>query len=857
MSRRALAVAAAILIIAIVISGAHPQPEALAGEPTRRLPSAPRNFTGGSMSTQIKLTWDEPLDNGDSARIGFALLRGPNQDEMTVIKSDFGPFDFSYTDKGLNNGQFYFYGIKAINSEGVGEMSPVISVKPVGKATPPVNITYQYSSRRIDIQWLPPLSDGGDAIIGYYVLRGPNQDVNQLAVELGNVLEYTDTGVTNGVAYYYRLLAYTGYMNGSASDHFQVTPRGVPGPPGDLNVTPLDRKVHLNWTYPPDDGGGAVMGYHIKRGLSEDTMELYRYVSSRTEYLDDNITNGRYYHYSVAAVNQEGVGEWTDVIKVFPIGVPDSPLNLTIQPGDSSAILSWKPPVDDGGSGLIGYRIFRTTKGAPMVQIADVGLELTFTDGNLTNGDIYYYQVKAYNDQGDGYPSETIDAKPDLAPHPPENFRLIEMDSAIKLMWALPPLLLDYPVLEFRLYRALSGEDMELYVTLLPTQSIYEDRDLEVGVQHLYMLSAVSMIGEGQPTAIISGIPYTVPSLVQNLHLDAGNKVVTLRWDPPLLPGGRDIVNYRIFRGENIDTMSVIDVILGTLTMYNDTNVVNGISYYYSILAINEKAEGELHSPIEAEPLGPPDPPRNLVVSVKEGVILLEWEQPRANGGRTITGYVILRGPSQLNLTHYADTGYVRNFTDSDTEKGVTYYYAVKATNEIGEGKQSNFATGKIPIDEKVTKERDSALMYVIGGIAFLVLVIALIVVVVIMSRKKKDDEKEEAPVLEESDKEREHRLVMERRQQMKEYTDVALTTDEAHALDGRNRKLTYEELYGSGTTTGEVEKGPVPAGSDSEQPDYQPPTEGEVPRPAPVDEPGEEANPPGGEGQEYIPPNA
>ncbi|MBN1538839.1 MAG: fibronectin type III domain-containing protein [Candidatus Thermoplasmatota archaeon] len=810
MTRRAVTVAIAMVMMAI-FAGSFLETGPAAGEPTRRLPSAPRNFTATSMNGQIRLGWDTPLDDGDSSRIGFVLLRGPDADNLGVLKSDFGPYDFSWTDTGLTNGQYYSYGVKAINEEGVGEMSPVLTLKPVGKATAPLNITYQYYYRRVDIQWRSPADDGGDPISGYYVLRGPNQDTKELAIKLGNVLQYSDIYVTNGVAYYYRIMAFTSYMNGTVSDYFQVTPRGVPGAPGEFNVVPMDRKVYINWTYPGDDGGASIMGYNIYRGFTQNTMEFLHYVSSRTEYTDNNITNGQYYHYSASAVNSEGEGALTDIIKVLPIGVPDSPLNLTVEPGDTYARLSWRTPEDDGGSELLGYYVFRTTKGAPMTQIDDVGLDLSYTDENLTNGDFYYYQVKAYNDQGIGYPSETVGVKPDFSPAPPENFRLTELDGYLKLMWALPSLVVDYPVFEFRLYRGLSGDDLELHANLTLTDSMYEDDDVEIGVQYFYALTAVSKIGEGDPTKVISGIPFTKPAHVQDLEAVSSNKRVGLSWDPPEFLGGRDIINYKIFRGENTDTMSAIEIVSGSTTHYNDTNVVNGVTYYYSVMAMNEKAEGDLCPPVDAEPLGPPDPPRNLVLSVLEDSILLEWEQPRSNGGRTLTGYIIMRGPSQLNLTDYTDVGFVQNFTDTDIEKGITYYYAIKGVNEIGEGKQSNTAYGKIQETVINGEEKDSTLLYVVGGAVFLIVLAILIIVVVVLSKRKQTGE-EEAPEFEESEKEREYRLIMERRQQMKEYTDVALTTDEAHAHDHAEHKLSYEDLYGSVPNLEEIEQ-PAPFG--------------------------------------------
>jgi hypothetical protein len=94
----------------------------------------------------------------------------------------------------------------------------------------------------------------------------------------------------------------------------------------------------------------------------------------------------------------------------------------------------------------------------------------------------------------------------------------------------------------------------------------------------------------------------------------------------------------------------------------------------------------------------------------------------------------------------------------------------------------------------------------------------------------------------------------------MGEYTDVALTTDEAHAVDHVEHKLSYEDLYGSTPSMEEVENPPEEAAQppapdptpdtgdaqeQTQEVEYQPPPE--VP-----EEPVAESE----ETTEYIPPS-
>src|SRR5437867_11292635 len=99
------------------------------------------------------------------------------------------------------------------------------------QAAPPLapqGLTATAGSGRVDLVWHAPLSDGLSPIIGYSVYRGPNaQDVTILA-QLGGVLSYTDTGVSDGVPYFYRVSAINAMGEGPLSAPADATPDGQP-----------------------------------------------------------------------------------------------------------------------------------------------------------------------------------------------------------------------------------------------------------------------------------------------------------------------------------------------------------------------------------------------------------------------------------------------------------------------------------------------------------------------------------------------------------------------------------------------------------------------------------------------------
>lgn len=84
------------------------------------------------------------------------------------------------------------------------------------------------------------------------------------------------------------------------------------------------------------------------------------------------------------------------------VAVPGAPTALTATPGDAEAVLSWLPPVDDGGSPLTGYQIFRSEgQGAEPALVGTVSPATQIhTDIGLKHNTAYTYVVRAVNAAG-------------------------------------------------------------------------------------------------------------------------------------------------------------------------------------------------------------------------------------------------------------------------------------------------------------------------------------------------------------------------------------------------------------------------------------------------------------------------
>ena len=70
----------------------------------------------------------------------------------------------------------------------------------------------------VALQWSAPVSDGGSAITGYNIYRGTASGGETLLTQVGNVTSYTDTSVTNGATYYYKVSAVNGVGESALSN---------------------------------------------------------------------------------------------------------------------------------------------------------------------------------------------------------------------------------------------------------------------------------------------------------------------------------------------------------------------------------------------------------------------------------------------------------------------------------------------------------------------------------------------------------------------------------------------------------------------------------------------------------------
>ena len=323
----------------------------------RVAPSAPRSLTLTPSSGQIRLTWLAPSSNGGAAVTDYVIQRSPNGSTNWTPLADGVNTMTAYTASGLANGTRYYFRVLAVNVVGRSPASNVPSSVPRTVPSAPRSLTaLPARSGQVRLSWLAPSSNGGSAINDYVIQRSPTGTGSWTTIADGvsTSTSYMVGGLTNGVRYYFRVVAHNPAGNGPASNMPSATPRTVPSAPTSPRATRGSFSVIVTWGGPTSTGGSPVTRYVLQRSTSSGGP--WASVSSSIgpsvrSYTVTGLVYGTRYYFRVSAFNVAGQGSWTTVVNA----VPTAPAS-TCHPSYPTVCIPWNG--SDLDCGQIPHRRF-------------------------------------------------------------------------------------------------------------------------------------------------------------------------------------------------------------------------------------------------------------------------------------------------------------------------------------------------------------------------------------------------------------------------------------------------------------------------------------------------------------------
>lgn len=276
----------------------------------------------------------------------------------------------------------------------------------------------------VNLQWV----DNSSWESGYNIERkGPGESsFSQVGVVGSNVTTYTNTGLTAGTQYTYRVYAFNDWdATPSYSNTVTVETNSIsivvpiiplltfPAAPSDLSADPQFVTMNLSWI----DNSNNESSFIIERldPSSSSYVQVGTVGANVVEYTDDGLTMDTQYSYRVKAHNSIGDSNYSNIVTVKTAKVdillplltyPAAPGNLAADSvSASNVVLKWS----DNSNNESGFKLERSISGSSYSEIATIPAnQQSYTDTTVEPGSSCSYRIRAYNSFGNSSYSNTL-----------------------------------------------------------------------------------------------------------------------------------------------------------------------------------------------------------------------------------------------------------------------------------------------------------------------------------------------------------------------------------------------------------------------------------------------------------------
>lgn len=357
------------------------------------VPGAPTGATATAGNTQATVTFAAPASDGGAAITGYTVTSNP----AGGVDSNAGTTGLTHTITGLTNGTPYTFTVVATNSVGNSAASSASNsvtptVAPTVPGAPTIG-TATAGNASATVTFTAPSSTGGATITGYTVTSSPGA-----ITASGTASPITVTGLTNGTAYTFTVVATNSVGNSPASSASNaVKPVTVPGAPTGVTGVAGNAQVTVSFTAPANTGGAAITGYTVTSSPGGITAS-----GAASPITVTGLNNNTAYTFTVVATNSAGNSAASTpspaVTPVTGYTVPGVPTSVAATAGNTSATVTFTAPASNGGTAITGYTVTSHPAGGVDSNAGTTGLTHTIT--GLSNGVAYTFTVVATNSVG-------------------------------------------------------------------------------------------------------------------------------------------------------------------------------------------------------------------------------------------------------------------------------------------------------------------------------------------------------------------------------------------------------------------------------------------------------------------------
>ena len=246
----------------------------------------------------------------------------------------------------------------------------------------------------IRFTWAEGVENGGTEVLDFIVYFDQGID-SYIELESGIIDSSYTTSValTPDVNYSFKVQARNAVGRGAISEPITIKAARVPDAPINLaNVPEITTAYQIGLTWEPglNDGGSAVLDYRLSVNMhSADSFTIYRDDITETALTILGLEPGVTYTFKIESRNLVGYSDYSNTVAILAAQIPDPPIYLADVPAATKADrigLVWQPPIFNGGSPIIDYRLWYDDATGSNFIVREEGLQLSYTALNLVKG---------------------------------------------------------------------------------------------------------------------------------------------------------------------------------------------------------------------------------------------------------------------------------------------------------------------------------------------------------------------------------------------------------------------------------------------------------------------------------------
>ncbi len=347
----------------------------------------------------VKVTWNaSKTADEDTYLVYRATSKSGTYKKVGTVSRSSGTDSYTYTDSGVKIGTKYYYKIvctKTVAGKTIKSGYSHSKSVTAGPGTTSVSVKTT-SSGKLKISWKAVKKSPSKNVDGYVIYRSTSKGGTYKkikTIEKGSTTSYTDSGLSNGKTYYYKVRAYV-KVNGKAvygGYSSAKSKKVIPGTPSVKAVSTNYKTVTVSWKKV-----GGCDGYVIYRKTADGNYKRIKTIKSGStiSYKDGKVKTGTTYYYKVRAYDMVGgkavYSAYSKTKSATPmLGKPTGLAAGVTQ--DGNIRLTWNA-VD----GAKSYTILRSTSQNGNYKIAtEICSTNSYVDTNVKAGKTYYYKVCA------------------------------------------------------------------------------------------------------------------------------------------------------------------------------------------------------------------------------------------------------------------------------------------------------------------------------------------------------------------------------------------------------------------------------------------------------------------------------